>query len=124
MPIKKKGGAIDNKGILLSTLQDHSGQYKVIHPCVVTGRSIRSINLINSMLSSVSRIFGGKQDWTGVEDLLDTVRDEAVNHMIEKALSYEPDAILGIFIELSEIASSRSDALLVCTVTGTMCKEK
>lgn len=119
----KKGGAIFNKGILLSTLNDNTGKYNIIHPGIITGRSIRSMNIINSMLSSVSRIFGGKQNWTGVEDLLDTVRDEAINHMIEKSLQYEPDAIMGIFIELSEIASSRSDALLVCTVTGTMCRK-
>lgn len=119
----KKGGAIFNKGILLSTLNDNTGKYNIIHPGIITGRSIRSMNIINSMLSSVSRIFGGKQNWTGVEDLLDTVRDEAINHMIEKSLPYEPDAIMGIFIELSEIASSRSDALLVCTVTGTMCRK-
>jgi len=114
---------INNKGILLSSLTNITDKYEIIHPGIVTGRSIRSMSAINSILSSLSGIFGGRQNWTGIESILDKARDEAIDHMVENAQSYSPDAILGINIELSEIASGKSNALLVCTVTGTMCRK-
>ena len=115
----KKGG---NSNILLSSLMNIPDNYKVIYPGIVIGRSIRSMSMVTSLLSSLSTIMGGKQDWTGVEEILDNVYKEAIQHLIENASEYSPDAIFGISIEISEIASAKSNALLVCTVTGTMCK--
>ena len=115
----KKGG---NSNILLSSLMNIPDNYKVIYPGIVIGRSIRSMSMVTSLLSSLSTIMGGKQDWTGVEEILDNVYKEAIQHLIENASEYSPEAIFGISIEISEIASAKSNALLVCTVTGTMCK--
>jgi len=81
------------------------------------------MNVINSILSSISGIFGGRQNWTGIEDILDKARDEAIHHIVDNSSTYNPDAILGVTIELSELASAKSNALLICTVTGTMCKK-
>ena len=116
----KKGG---DYNILLSSLSFLPTNYELIHPGIVTGRSIRSIGTINSFLSGISRFTGSKQNWTGVEKILDTTRDEAINHLIEKAQQYSADAIFGLNIELSEIASGTSNALIVCSVSGTMCRK-
>lgn len=120
MPRKKGGNK--NKKILLSSISNLPSDYEIINPGLVMGRSIRSLGVITSLLSGLSRFIGTKQDWTGVENILDTVRDEAIAHMIEKTVD-NCDAIFGVSVELSEIASGQSNALLVCTVSGTMCKK-
>ena len=97
--------------------------YEIIYPGIITGRSIRSIGTITSFLSTISRFTGSKQNWTGVEKLLDQTRDEAIEHLMTQAKQYSPDAIFGLNIELSEIASGTSNALIVCSVAGTMCKK-
>ena len=114
----KKGGS----NVLLSTLTNLPNNYKIISPGIITGRSIRSMGIVNSLLSGLSSIVGSKQNWTGIEEILDNVRKEALDEMIDRSKEYNPDAIFGINIELSEISSGKSNALLVCTVSGTMCK--
>ena len=118
--IIKKGG---NYNILLSSLSNLPDDYEIIYPGIITGRSIRSIGTITSFLSTISRFTGSKQNWTGVEKLLDQTRDEAIEHLMTQAKQYSPDAIFGLNIELSEIASGTSNALIVCSVAGTMCKK-
>ena len=78
------------------------------------------MNMINSFLSSLSGIFGGKQDWTGVEKLLDEVREDAEKHLLEIATKYGADMIIGTNFEVSELGQKNS--LLICTITGTMIK--
>ena len=117
----KKGG--DNK-ILLSSLMNLPNNYEVIQPGIITGQSIRSMSIINSFLTSVSSFIGTKQDWTGVEKILDNVRKEALEHLIKNTEPYLPDAIFGINIEFSEISLGKSNGLLVCSITGTMCRKK
>ena len=117
-PKTKKGGS----NVLLSTLANLPSNYTIISPGIITGRSIRSMGIVNSLLSGLSSIVGSKQNWTGIEEILDNVREEALREMIERSTQYNPDAIFGINIELSEISSGKSNALLVCTVSGTMCK--
>lgn len=114
---KKKGGSL----IIISTQTDVPKNYKVILPGIIVGRSIRSMNMINSFLSGLSGIFGGKQDWTGVEKLLDEVREDSQNHLLEIANKYNADMIIGTKIEISELGKRNS--LLICTMTGTMIKK-
>jgi uncharacterized protein YbjQ (UPF0145 family) len=116
----KKGG---NDNILLSSLSNLPDNYEILYPGIITGRSIHSLGTITSFLSGLSRFTGSKQNWTGVEKKLDEVRDEAIEHLIKKSKQYSPDAIFGLNIELSEIASGSSNALLVCSVAGTMCRK-
>ena len=118
---KKKGGN-SNKKILLISISTLPSNYEIINPELVMGRSIRSLGIITSALSGLSRFIGTKQDWTGVENILDTVRDEAISHMIQKNNKWLW-CNFGVSVELSEIASGQSNALLVCTVSGTMCKK-
>jgi uncharacterized protein YbjQ (UPF0145 family) len=114
----KKGGS----SIIISTQTDVPENYEVIAPGMIIGRSIRSMNMINSFLSGLSGIFGGKQDWTGVEKLLDEVREDAEKHLVEIANSNGADMIIGTNVEISELGQKNS--LLICTMTGTMIKRK
>ena len=114
----KKGGS----SIIISTQTDVPDNYEVISPGLIVGRSIRSMNMINSFLSSLSGIFGGKQDWTGVEKLLDEAREDAQNHLLEIANRNGAEMIIGTTVEVSELGQKNS--LLICTITGTMIKRK
>lgn len=114
----KKGGS----SIIISTQTDVPENYEVIAPGMIIGRSIRSMNMINSFLSGLSGIFGGKQDWTGVEKLLDEAREDAEKHLVEIANSNGADMIIGTNVEISELGQKNS--LLICTMTGTMIKRK
>ena len=89
---------------------------------LVTGISVRSLSFFRRLLGGLQTIFGGKMEL--FEEKLVEARVEAIQNMISRAKKMEADEVIGVNVEMSEIASGRSDAFLVCSCYGTAVKLK
>ena len=82
---------------------------------VVTGESVRGINLFRDFFAKARDVVGGRS--RSYEKELRKAREEAFEQMIQSARELGADAILGIHWE-TEVVGEKQSALIMC-VSGT-----
>ena len=108
-----------NTNINLSTTKSIPPGYRSLG--IVKGIQVKSMNIFRDAMTGFASLFGtGKKDWTGVKNLFDETRDEAIYEMINRATNLGATDIVGIRIQISELSrGSEGMGMLVVSCYGT-----
>ena len=109
------GSCAEVGAMIVSTTSSLENRRIKVYLGVVTGESIRGINLFRDFFARVRDVVGGRS--RSYEKELRKAREEAFEQMIQSARELGADAILGIHWE-TEVVGEKQSALIVC-VSGT-----
>ena len=107
---------------LLTTDIFDKNKYKALG--MVSGMQVKSLSILRNLFGDVAGWFGtGKQDWTGITNIFEDTKKEAIENMKKKAEEFGADEIIGVRISISQIShGGKKDGMLVCSCEGTAVK--
>ena len=98
------------RGIITKTMNIEG--YRIIaYLGIVSGVSVMGMNVISDMFTGITDIFGGRSGT--YEKYFETARENALDEMAEEAKRKGANAVVGVSIDLSPIASQNKSMIMV-----------
>ena len=95
--------------MLVSTANEIAGHRIVRHVAVVRGITVRSRSVIGNFAGGIQSLFGGKL--SVFVELAETARQEAMDHMMEHAISAGANAVVAMRYDANEIMDGITEVL-------------
>lgn len=104
--------------ILMTTTDLVQGKEIYEYKGIVSGQAIVGAHIVKDIFASFRDVFGGRSK--SYESTIQSAREDAIEDMMQSALSLGGDAIVGVDMEYQAIGKSNS--MLMVSVTGTAVK--
>jgi uncharacterized protein YbjQ (UPF0145 family) len=98
------------RGIITKTM-NVEGYRIVAYLGIVSGVSVMGMNIISDMFTGITDVFGGRSGT--YERYFETARENALDEMAEEAKRKGANAVVGVSIDLSPIASQNKSMIMV-----------
>ena len=99
--------------IIVTNLEYYPGMVIDRHHSLVQGSSVRAKHAGRDFMASIKSIFGG--ELAGYTELLHESREEALDRMVQQALSVGANAVLNVRFSTSSIASGAAEIFVYGT---------
>ena len=101
--------------MIVTTTNSIEGRRITAYHGIVSGETIYGANVFRDILASIRDFVGGRSG--SYEKLLRKGRDDAINDMIDEALSLGANAIIGMDLDYGAVGAKES--MLMITASGT-----
>lgn len=95
--------------MILTTLKEVPGKQIVTHYGLVQGSTVRAKHIGKDIIAGLTNLVGG--ELTSYTDLLQEARQEAINRLVQEAVSLGANAIVDIHFATSAVAQGAAELL-------------